>query len=499
MKSKKMIRSIVMSLCLILPAAAAVFAGEQEQTPAVSFLQVYTGYTYEHEWSAEARCDLVESRCPVVALDEETSASYPELAEAFNGLNDVKFEDFHKTFQENVDEITQRIHDDPNYTGTYTDRETCKVVRADQCIVSLLGTRYGYTGGAHGYEVYSGMNYDPVSGKELKLSEFVTDPDAFRETVKEQIYADYPYVEEDLTEQYFAETNLDDMIWTAGYEGITCYFNAYTLGPYAIGSQIIHVPYAGNETLMTETFTDVPQDFCMEFMEGHPVKAGGREIIVNGKQTEQGDYDGISISLDGEQTDFETAIRTFSISPAYVKTDGNEYLYIQYEAGNDYSMFEVFRLGEKPEQAGTAELGKARMDFDENPVQPEAAMTDPKHLLFAEKYWLLDIFKITRLYHVGADGMPEAEEPYFEVPGGRSYTAKAAFTCTEVNEEGSETGSIDIPAGEKLAILRTDNCSMLELGLEDGRIVHVDVEVSEEDHTRRIDGKNLSEVLAFNP
>ena len=101
----------------------------------------------------------------------------------------------------------------------------------------MLGVRSGYLGGAHGYSGYAGMNYDPESGKLLKLSELVAEEGAFKEKVKEEVLSRYPDVEKDLTEAYFQEKSLDDMIWTAGCEGITCYFDAYTLGPYAMGTQ----------------------------------------------------------------------------------------------------------------------------------------------------------------------------------------------------------------------------------------------------------------------
>ena len=496
MKTPRLVTAALIS-CVFLSGMAAgpASAGETEKDQAGdgSLIQVYTGHTYEMEWSDDAGRNLAESGCPQVELDEETAKAYPGLEEAFDRLNEQKKEDFTKAYQEILEEARGRFQEDPEYTGTFTDFETWNVVRADQHVVSLYGVHTGFSGGAHGFTVYDGVNYDPVSGKQLKLSDFVTDGAAFMEYVKEDLYLRYPEIEEDLTEQFFGEKTIDDVTWTAGWEGINCYFDAYTFGPYAIGDQTILVPFEGNESMFQETVMDVPENYGIEFMTGHPLRAGGREIIVNGNLNEYQSYDGITIILDGEETVFDEDIYAFSITPTYLKADGEEYLYLEYSEENDYEAFDLYRLGEKPERIGMQDLGKGYLYVEEKSLTGDAAMSDPERMLLSARIWLLGTTSGQRLYRVGADGKPEPVEPYFHINDGRALTTKQELTLEEVDEQGNVTGTVTVPAGTSMTRIRTDAESTVDLMTQDGRVLRVTLSGSQFPQT--IDGKEVEDLF----
>lgn len=493
MKKHSIVISAILSAAIFNTAAALpVCADEADAAAAPSPIQLYTGSVWEYEWSDEANCAFAESACPQVTMDEETAKQYPELAEAFKELNEQQKTEFSENYQTNLADAKERFQENPDYTGTYTDGETYYVVRADQNIVSLLGIRTGYLGGAHGYEVYYGMNYDPAGGTRLKLSDLVTDEGAFKEKVKEEVYAKYPYVDEDLTEEYFEDVSVDDMTWTAGYEGITCYFDAYTLGPYAMGSQKILIPYEGNEAMIADTAADVPENYGIGFPAGEQVSVGGREIEVYGNLSEYGSYDSISIILDGVDTDFDD-IYTYSIAPSFLRMNGEDYLYLEFSSDNDYRLFNIYRLGEKPEFICESDLASAYMYVDEDSYTAGAAMSDPENLLLSTRIDLLGTMSGYRSYHVGADGTPQANEPYFHISSERDLTTKEELVCEEVDEDGNQTGSIMVPAGTKMQLLRTDNDSVFDLKLEDGRIARV--EVSAESYPHTINGENIEDIF----
>ena len=456
-------------------------------------IQLFTSFTYLMEWSDDANRYLAESICPQIALDEASSEEYPELAKAFDLLNGQKETEFADHYQTILEEAKRRYQEDPDYTGTFTDTESYYVQRADGHVVSVLGIHSGFSGGAHGYKSNIGMNYDPVSGSEWKLSDFVTDGERFKELVKEKVYSDYPEVEEDLTEEYFNETALDDMIWTAGCEGITCYLNEYTLGAYAIGDQTVMIPYAGNEKLFSEAVSDVPANYGIEFPLNNAVVLGGRKVVVSGSLDEYGSYGAVTISVDGEETVFDDDVYTYSIEPTYFRSNGEEYLYLAYSSDNDYRMFDIYHLGEKPERIGTSDLATACKYMAEESSTGYLVMTDPENLILSTRTQMLSTADGQRLYRVGDDGMPEAKEPYFHIVGERVLTAKEELTCEEVDEEGNQMGSITVPAGTKMTLLRTDNVSVVDLSLEDGRIVRV--EVSKNQYPYIIDGKNADDIF----
>jgi hypothetical protein len=156
-------------------------------------------------------------------------------------------------------------------------------------------------------------------------------------------------------------------------------------------------------------------------------------------------------------------------------------------------MFDIYHLGEKPERIGTSDLATAGMYLEEESFTGHAVMSDPENLMLSARTQLLSTADGHRLYRVGADGMPEAKEPFFHIMGERILTAKEEFTCEEVDEEGNRTGSITVPAGTKMTLLRTDNISVVDLSMEDGRIVRV--EVSKDQYPYTVDGKEIEEVF----
>lgn len=493
MKKHSKIISAVLSAAVVAGMAASIACAEEPGIAAGDSIRLYTGQIYEYEWCDDANCNYAETSCPQVTLDKETADQYPKLMDALQELNDQKKTEFHENYQEILEDAKERFQENPEYFGTFTDAETWYVVRADRHIVSLLGVRSGYLGGAHGYSGYAGMNYDPESGKLLKLSELVAEEGAFKEKVKEEVLSRYPDVEKDLTEAYFQEKSLDDMIWTAGCEGITCYFDAYTLGPYAMGTQNVLIPYEGNDAMIGGAAADAPKNFGVEFPVGESLKVGGRELAVSGEADEYGGYESISIWLDGKETVLNDCESVYSITPFYLRKDGGEYLYLEYSSDNDYRLFDICRLQEKPERIDTSFLATAGMFVEDASYTATAAMSDPENLLLSTRIQLLGTMSGRRSYHVGDDGMPQANEPYFHIVGERILTTKKELSCAEVDGEGNETGSMTIPAKTALTALRTDNESLFDLSLQDGRIARV--EVSGESFPHTIGGEDIEEIF----
>ena len=483
----------VVAAAFLSSAFIAAMVGFSAYADEKAPMQLITSFTYQMEWSDDAGRYIAESICPQIALDEASAEEYPELARAFDRLNGRKKTEFADNYQTILEEAKSRYQEDPDYGGSFTDTGSYYVQRADGHVVSVLEVHSGFGGGAHGYKSYTGMNYDPASGNEWKLSDFVTDGERFRELVKEKVYSDYPEVEKDLTEEYFNETALDDMIWLAGCEGITCCFNEYTLGAYAIGDQTVMIPYAGNEKLFTGMASDVPADCGTEFPLNHAAVLGGRKVVVSGSLDEYGSYGAVTISVDGEETVFDDDIYTYSIKPTFLRAHEEEYLYLEYSSDNDYRMFDIYRLGEKPERIGTSDLATACRYMEEESSTGYLVMTDPENLILSARTQMLSTADGQRLYRVGADGMPEAKEPYFHIVGERVLTTKQELTCEEADEEGNRIGTITIPAGTEMTLLRTDNVSVVDLSMKDGRIARV--EVSGDQYPNTIDGKKASDIF----
>ena len=135
------------------------------------------------------------------------------------------------------------------------------VSRADERVISFTYSDYTYTGGVHGYAGLSGVNYDAVTGRELRLSDLADDPDAFlkecadrlRETSRDAehigyIDAYYPGYEEALAGL------LRDGLWYFTDQGLTVVANPYEIAPYAFGRMEFTLPYEWLRLRMKEEY-----------------------------------------------------------------------------------------------------------------------------------------------------------------------------------------------------------------------------------------------------
>ena len=474
--------------------AIPALAEEEEAAAERTSARVYTGLYQEQEYSDDAKRPLAKSVCPQVTLNDIDKEAYPGLAKAFDAINEEKRAAAAETYQSILEEAKSRYEEDPTYEAVYTDEEAFYVLRSDPHIVSLLGVYDGYTGGAHGYSGYRPVNLDTTSGDTLKLTDVVLDADAFQDLVKATVTANYPDVEEDLVNSYFEETAADDMLWTAGYEGITCYFESYTLGAYAIGPQIVLIPFEGNEALFSEDVMDVPENFGMDVPMNQHIRIGGREIQLWGDMEEYGWYKGLNIIVDGETTHFgEDDIYAYEFKAMYLRSNGEEYLYLQSYAENDYAHLTIFHLGDTVEIIGTSPLYEASI-YDQNlGFGASTALTDPEDMLLSVSINLLGTMSGTSVFRVGEDGMPEAVEPYFLITADRVLTTKTELDAKEVDEEGNVSGDVQIPAGTKLTIFRTDNVSIVDLREDDGSLIRVEVTGGEFPHI--IDGTDVEDLF----
>ena len=493
MKKHVGLAAILAGVLMIGVTALPVLSAEPDLTEGSNFVQLYTGQSYNHEWDDETNTELASSRSPKITMTEGRKAKYPELAEAFKELNEKTKTRADETFQQLLSDAKERRGEDPEYQTPFSDTEEYYVTRQDENIVSILGMYSGYTGGAHGYYGYRTVNFDTKTGDALKLTDLVLDGDAFKALVKEAVTSSYPETEEDLVNRYFDETAPDDLLWTAGYEGITCYFDPYTLGPYAIGSQTVLIPYAGNEQLFSDPVKDVPENFGVDIPLYERVKIGGHELSVYGSGEYEDVYDSVHILIDGEESAFSDNIYAYGIRAMYLKADGGEYLYLQYLEDNDYRSIDVYQLGSKAEHVGITDLGMAGLYDEEQEFSATATLPDPECMLFSTRTDLLGTSSVRRTYRVGSDGMPEAAVPLYQYADSRVLTTKTEITAEEVDEEGNDLGQMQIPAGTALTTLRTDNDSFVDLGLDDGRIARVEVSAASYPHT--IGGTDIEELF----
>lgn len=270
--------SLVLTACSAVPPVASVYAAPSpartpEEARAAEPAEAADGapvrYVVDTDVSsdsaaAEDGTPLVSCRfaLPVMTVVREDGSSLEtgetpeeiralEIAEAFNArfaewAASPEFEGLTEEARELLD--WQRQEGIP-WFGGYTLELTCEIYQTDT-LVSVLGTYYSNTGGAHPNTWQLGWTFDLLQGTFLEpelLSEGTELLDAVSEEILRQ--ADAPGENgRALSEDYWEDREAIIANWysyavsfDAG--GMTVTFSPYELAPYAMGAQCFHLPY----------------------------------------------------------------------------------------------------------------------------------------------------------------------------------------------------------------------------------------------------------------
>jgi len=113
--------------------------------------------------------------------------------------------------------------------------------------LSVVYEDHVYTGGAHGMDATTSYNYDLRTGKELKLSEYVTDDtqmEKVEKSISNSLLAMYN-AGVSIFEENIYDFQLDQTSQFFLYdEGIVIRFHPYEVAPYAKGFVDIKVPFS---------------------------------------------------------------------------------------------------------------------------------------------------------------------------------------------------------------------------------------------------------------
>lgn len=189
----------------------------------------------------------------------EIAAQYPQLT----GGNNPNFEKFNQTARAIV---TQKVAgfkkdlapeegEEPPPEGSMGSSLNIgyQVVLAQDDLVSVefdIGSYY--QGAAHPNSYSDVINYDLKNGKQLKLSDLFKPGAKYLQTISAYCIADLKKQSQekkiDLLAEQIAEgagaSAKNYQNWNITKTGLDINFDAYQVGPYAVGPQAVHVPYA---------------------------------------------------------------------------------------------------------------------------------------------------------------------------------------------------------------------------------------------------------------
>ena len=450
---------------------------------------------------------LVEMKYGVIALTGEDEKRYPELAQVLKKLS----EENKNTILTDYENLKSQAEDDLKAAKeggyeVYTPYSTeCSfyVNRADNRVLSLGKSGYDYWGGAHGTGYSTGCNYNARTGEELRIQDVVTDVDTFAGLIEAKVYEsgltrdDLFLDEEETLKDYILKAAADHTLnWEITNEGVTVWFNPYEISYYAAGMPSGSVSFAGHPEVFSDYYAETARTYvyAIEGLDVSDIDFDGDgkadELSVWASMDEYGTYEALKVSMKGVETSKD--IWAYSYDPYILHTtDDKNYLYVICGSDNDYRMLEVFDLnGSSAVYVGEVNnCGlRAQLLDASSYLYGEELLTDPANFYLESRMEVLSTYSASRRYHVGVDGMPVADEDFYQVDAStyewrEALTAKKDVPCVQVAEDGSVTAdNAVIPAGTKLTLYRTDGSSLVDLKAGD-TLYRIEVDHSEWPYT----------------
>ena len=437
-----------------------------------------------------------------VYLQDEDAETYPELAEALSSMaaemstkNDDAFLSMSTEARQFADESGQGI--------PFSSVDKADIMRADSNYFSIRFYNESYSGGAHGYYMNAGCTFDTKTGKELALTDVVTDLDDLKaaiiplleEKYKEEIMVDL--------KKQFKEYDADSFCWWLTPYGMELCFNPYELAAYASGQQFVLLPYGNYPKLFTEGIENACEAYAVPFNTGyipgpmnydvrHDGKMNVIQFIPRYMEGSYSEYQGYTVRIDDRTFEMGEDDYYYNLDSVHLvhTAAGKDLLWFVMQTDNDYHYGKAVDItGGNAKDAGTFYGSYYSSFFDDAENEQfwtfSDALTDPGKFRMLTIGDVLSTYAVWQDCYAGVGGLPESEDLFYYTNPDSAPTLKLKknYEAQEVNEAGKKLGKLKLKAGTELTIERTDNKDFADLRIaRNGRLVRITLNHSSDEH-----------------
>ena len=470
---------------------------KEEEIPNVDLITLYKDYVAYEEWGKVGV--ICRAKGDIVRLFDEELEKYPKLENALEKENMATADLMMSFMTDNI--CYAREKDGNEYFYGYEDRLELSVQRADNLIVSVRQDQYQYTGAMRPLYASVGFNIDPCTGEKLTITDIVTDFSMLLDVLGKKLtdHYDEEMFYEPPTE--ILQTYTPDMFcWTMGYQGITFYFNAYELAPYAAGMQVVTVWFDEAEEWIDNKYMVSPKGgYVAELPMDKEIHVDLEEenqeketlILSRNYVDEAGECYQIAVSVNDEYDYSEEIfyygdIKTFL---ACVPEQERErfYLYVQYTIeSTDLYVYELTKEGmEYKGRVQNVNMPGKVLDqwdsYNQTQMYLQQVLSDPSKITMTSRMYLMGFMDGVKTYRADPkDGIPKATEEYYVLP--EDFATLTSVRDLELEILPEKTKEV-VPAGTQFVYLRTDNENYIDFRLDDGRECRVRFEKIAEDAT----------------
>ena len=412
-------------------------------------------------------------------------------AQKINDWSEAEAADVWKSGEEMASEAADYIKESAEYAtdyqNDYTDSYcysrfmTYSVMRADAQVISLESLDNSYFGGVHGNYYYEGTTFDTMTGEKLKIQDIVTDMPSFRQQATKDIDK---YLQENYSDELFEDyqdtveqiwESEDGFNWYLNESGIMVIFNPYAVGPFAMGSVTVPLPYssyasflnpnyttpetipAGNGELTEETVTKIRTS---RLEDSAQVNYGDLNVYMDQKNEYGGGTLTIELNEQKEQTEYFDRLCDSQI--LYLE-DGRVFvLLVADHASDDYELF-LYEVTD-----GKLELKDQQDNLFLGDGSVSAGGRKNGMLILKKNVNVFGSYQCSMTYSIGDDGKLVPDEEFFQVDTDNyPYSVLTVTRELPVSVNGGQT---TLSVGTQIRITGTNDAGIALFETTDGKV-----------------------------
>ncbi|MCR4902495.1 MAG: RsiV family protein, partial [Butyrivibrio sp.] len=488
---------------------------------------VSSDYYYEYYDDEDYSNPVFTGHVNKLKLRDESVKAYPEFASSFESYMEeatteatATTQDYIKTARADREESI-KAGEDYFYTGIL--EQDYLITRADEVCVSILSQRTTDLGGAHGYTEYTSRNFDTATGQELEISDVIADRETLVDVLTESLieaysedafyasseegglkaelkkFADCVYDPENFTE----DKAIYSFEWDFTADGVEVIFNAYAIAPYASGTIKALVPYGSG--LIDEKFvpgednsiiTQMPLYTTIQVDTNGDGEIEKYECWASQDVENIDDYCALTVFCDDQTVEVEDYF--FSYEQYMAVAEGKHFLIVDTSGYDDWHNIYCFELSDGHiYQKKVFDVASTGGYYDaENEIYYGNCLTDSSQMLLAKRFDILSTYNGYKSYKLNSNGAIESEDEYYTVDASFTLKFKQDFEAETVDENGEVTGNITVYSGTGFKIIRTDGETIVDGVIDDGTIVRLHPEHSEDAiYSYTINGLSVDELF----
>lgn len=446
-----------------------------------------------------------------LSMPEELEEQYPGIKKAIDDYNDIYItaednEEGGMTYSEMIDSANEMYKND-EYFNEFFEHNNCHITRLDSNVLSIVNNFSNYTGGAHGYYGLSGDVYDAQTGTKLSITDVVTDISILRDAALEVFSRDYSMFQEeepDSTENLKKSFDDPEQInWSMGPESISLYYNPYDLGSYAGGNQVLEIKFSNYPGLFKEGYAPQEGDWCIQDNQmSIDIDSDGADDYINvtlntNFENNYQEIDGVTISAGSKTATF--GLHGYEGTTYLVKKDDKYYAYIDLLSESDQHVIWGYSLsGDSIKElgyiAGSFASPVADYDYGEGYyISTKGFFYNPNCFYKSSTVSLISTYGGICQCYIDNEGNIKRFDDYYSPSTNFEFVSKKELTLDIVDKDGSVVGNETLPSGTSFYPYRTDDEKYVDLQLDDGRLVRVEVDHS--DYPYKVNGDDLEDVF----